>query len=151
MAELRAPGPGDLPRLTALCLRSKAHWGYDAEFMAACVPALTLTEAHLRANPMRIEVEGATYLGVAMLSFDGGECHLERLFVDPAHMGAGTGRRLFAWARDTARAMGAAGMVIEADPGAVPFYLAMGCHPAGSAPSDAIPGRRLPRLVHDLR
>lgn len=31
---LRAPTYGELHALAALCRRSKAHWGYDADFMA---------------------------------------------------------------------------------------------------------------------
>ena len=29
--------------LTALCMRSKAHWGYDAAFMHACREELRMT------------------------------------------------------------------------------------------------------------
>ncbi len=34
--ELRGALPGEAGLLTDLCLRSKAVWGYDAAFMAAC-------------------------------------------------------------------------------------------------------------------
>ncbi len=151
MPELRRPSVRDLADLTALCLRSKAYWGYDAEFMAACVPVLTLTEADLTDIPTITEVEGETLLGMVQVSNGDEGCTLQRLFVDPAHMSMGTGRRLFQWAVGTARGMGAAEMIVESDPGAVPFYVAMGCRPAGAAPSEAIPGRMLPRLVYDLR
>ena len=151
MPDLRRPSPRDVADLTALCLRSKAYWGYDAAFMAACVPVLTLTEAELRDMPTMTEVDGETLLGMVQVSNGEDGCTLQKLFVDPAHMGAGTGRRLFAWAVRTARDMGAREMIVEADPGAVPFYTAMGCRAAGSAPSEAIPGRMLPRLVYDLR
>ena len=151
MPEFREPSVKDLSDMTALCLRSKAYWGYDAEFMAACVPVLTLTEADLQDTPTITEVEGETLLGMVQVSNGDEGCYLQKLFVDPAHMGMGTGRRLFQWAVKTASDMGAAEMIVEADPGAVPFYIAMGCRPAGSAPSEAIPGRMLPRLVHDLR
>ncbi|KRS12587.1 hypothetical protein XM53_10905 [Roseovarius atlanticus] len=151
MPELRRPSLRDLDDLTALCLRSKAYWGYDAEFMAACVPVLTLTAAELQDTPTITEVEGGTFLGMVQVSNRQEGCYLQKLFVDPAHMGAGTGRRLFTWAVQTARDMGATEMIVESDPGAVPFYTAMGCRAAGSAPSEVMPGRMLPRLVHDLR
>ncbi len=41
-------------------------------------------------------------------------------------------------------------MVIAADPGAEPFYGAMGAVRAGEIPSVSIPGRNLPRLVYRL-
>ncbi|MGH7506358.1 MAG: hypothetical protein ACRELX_11935, partial [Longimicrobiales bacterium] len=36
----------DAGRLTALALRSKAVWGYDAVFMERCRPLLTVTPAY---------------------------------------------------------------------------------------------------------
>ncbi len=66
-------------------------------------------------------------------------------------MGADTGRRLFRWTVRTARDMRAREMIVEADPGAVPFYIAMGCRAAGRAPFETIPGLMLPRLMYDLR
>jgi hypothetical protein len=44
MQAVRAARAGEAESLTALCLRSKAHWGYDAEFMRRCVPSLTVSE-----------------------------------------------------------------------------------------------------------
>jgi hypothetical protein len=41
-------------------------------------------------------------------------------------------------------------MIIEADPGAAPFYERMGAHYAGFAPSKSIPGRMLPRMQMEL-
>jgi hypothetical protein len=41
-------------------------------------------------------------------------------------------------------------LAILSDPNAAPFYERMGAVPAGDAPSDAIPGRRLPLLHLDL-
>ena len=35
MLTLRTPGPDEAAALTELCLRSKAVWGYDAQFMKA--------------------------------------------------------------------------------------------------------------------
>ena len=37
-------------------------------------------------------------------------------------------------------------ITLEADPGAEPFYLAMGARRCGSIPSGSIPGRPLPVL-----
>ncbi len=45
---VRPARAGEAASLTALCLRSKAHWGYDAGFMGLCVPSLTVSDARLR-------------------------------------------------------------------------------------------------------
>ncbi|WP_407835576.1 hypothetical protein ACE1OC_02515 [Streptomyces sp. DSM 116496] len=42
MAELRAARAGEAAELTRLVMRSKAHWGYGAEFLAACAPELRI-------------------------------------------------------------------------------------------------------------
>jgi len=44
MPGIRPARAGEAEALTALCVRSKAHWGYDAAFMRLCVPALTMSE-----------------------------------------------------------------------------------------------------------
>jgi predicted N-acetyltransferase YhbS len=51
---------------------------------------------------------------------------LEHLWVLPAEMGRGLGRRLFDAAAAHARAAGAASLLIDGDPNALPFYLRVG-------------------------
>ena len=46
--------------------------------------------------------------------------------------------------------LGAVRMIIEADPGAAPFYERMGARYAGFAPSKSIAGRMLPRMQMEL-
>jgi hypothetical protein len=48
MAAVRPARPGEAAGLTGLCLRSKAHWGYDAAFMRLCVPSLTVKEEAIK-------------------------------------------------------------------------------------------------------
>jgi GNAT superfamily N-acetyltransferase len=76
--------------------------------------------------------------------------HLEDLFVEPDHIGSGVGRALWEHAIDAARALGFARITLEADPGAEPFYLAMGGRRCGSVPSGSIPDRRLPLLEFSI-
>jgi GNAT superfamily N-acetyltransferase len=84
--------------------------------------------------------------GVARLAFADGKAELAALFVEPGMQRSGVGRRLFDWAAERCQAEGATAMVIDADPGAAPFYRRMGAHDAGRVPSGSIPGRTLPRL-----
>ena len=90
-------------------------------------------------------------VGVAQIKVVGSEADLLKLFVEPTTLRGGIGRTLFAWATDQATSSGASRLVIEADPGAVPFYRRMGAEDCGLAPSGSIAGRMLPKLVKELR
>ncbi len=132
-----------------MILRSKAHWGYDAAFMQACVAVLRITPAHFQ-HPCAVLGEAPAYRGFVQVSVEGDAAQLEKLFVDPAAIGTGAGRALFDWAADVARAQGAVTLGIDSDPGAAPFYERMGARVVGTTPSEAIPGRFLPHLLLTL-
>ena len=147
---LRQARKMELSELSALCMRSKAHWGYDDAFVAACRAELTLGLHDLDENLMRVAEQEGAPVGVAQISLQGGWAELEKLFVEPAHIGCGVGRALFEWAAQAARGSGATSMNIESDPAAAPFYRRMGAHDAGTPPSTAIAGRELPPLILTL-
>lgn len=148
--ELRVPTVSDLSVINDLILRSKAIWGYDDAFMKACEQELAVDGDLLHQHSFMAAVEDHQMIAVAEVSLDGKTAHLEKLFVDPERLKTGSGRRLFSWALDTAKAGGATKMVIEADPDAEPFYLKMGAHRVGLVPSGSIPGRMLPELELSL-
>ncbi|MEQ9242951.1 GNAT family N-acetyltransferase [Roseovarius indicus] len=148
---LSSPSAADLPEMSALCLRSKAYWGYDAVFMAACRDELTLTDHDIETSALTAAWRDGGLAGVAQVKPEESGAEIWKLFVDPPHMGTGVGRQLFDWCVAEARKLDAAELRIEADPEAVPFYQRMGARMAGSAPSGSIPGRRLPLLRYALR
>jgi GNAT superfamily N-acetyltransferase len=150
MITLRGPRPDEAAALTDLCLRSKAVWGYDAQFIEACRSELTFLPAQLRSRSIQVADADGHAIGVVEVVVAGDVAEMAKLFVDPARLRAGVGRRLLAWARAHARASGADRMTIEADPGAADFYRRMGAADDGFAPSGSIPGRLLPRLVMRL-
>ena len=147
---LRSARNDERSSLSALCLRSKGYWGYDAAFLEACRAELTIRPDD-PADLIRVaEVDGVV-AGVAQLgSSADGDWYVEKLFVDPPFIGRRVGARLMRWIVETAKARGAKRLVIEADPGAAPFYRRFGAADAGEAPSGSIPGRLLPRLVITL-
>lgn len=149
--KLRPPHPEELTAFSALCLRSKAHWGYDEAFLAACREELSLTNADLADTELIVAETLGEIVGIAQVSMEGQRSWLEKLFVEPTKFKQGAGRLLYQWAINVAQRAGAAVLIIEADPGAVPFYERMGARRSGTAPSGSIPGRVLPRMVHDLR
>jgi GNAT superfamily N-acetyltransferase len=150
MIELRDIRPDELPDLSALCLRSKAVWGYDDAFMAACRTELTLGPDELNSTHIQVAELGTFVTGMAQLKVTGTDAELLKLFVEPALLRSGVGALLFEWAVAKARSLGAVRMVIEADPGAASFYERMGALHVGVAASQSIPGRVLPRLLMEL-
>ena len=141
----------DLPGIAALCLRSKAVWGYDTAFLAAAEPELTCTAADLDTTAIGVAEGDAGLAAVAQVETENQTADLLQLFVEPSLIRSGLGRIMFEWAVTRAKAMGAKAMTIEADPFAEQFYLRMGATRTGTAPSGSIPGRELPLLRYDIR
>lgn len=136
--------------MTDLCLRSKAVWGYDEDFMSACREELSIIARDFDLSTIHVAINEDQIIGVAQLGIDGADAHLHKLFIEPAAIRTGAGRRLFGWAVATARERGAAHLWIEADPDAAEFYRRMGAVDGGVIPSGSIPGRVLPRLRFDF-
>jgi GNAT superfamily N-acetyltransferase len=147
---IRRALPEESRLLSELALRSKAHWGYDADFIEACRPLLIFTPDDLANHPFFVaEVQG-TILGFYSLAEAAGEVELDTLFVEPDAIGRGYGKRLLRHAADTAAARGFRALLIESDPFAEPFYRAMGAVPVGERRSPLDPERRLPLLRLEL-
>jgi GNAT superfamily N-acetyltransferase len=140
---LRAARPDEAEALTALALRSKAHWGYPADFLEACRDELTVTPA---ACGEVVVAEAGAVLGFAQLAGAGERVELVALFVEPAAIGTGVGRVLFDDACARTRARGAVVLWWDADPHAEEIYRRLGGVTVGRAPSGSVPGRTLPRM-----
>jgi predicted N-acetyltransferase YhbS len=146
---IRPARPGEAVRLTALCVRAKAHWGYDRAFMAAAAEALRIRERAIGlGNVLVASASEATVepLGVATVEAlrRPGWFELNHLFVAPECFGRGIGRALFQASAALARQRGGTHLSILSDPHAAAFYERIGARLRGEAPSDAIPGRMLP-------
>ncbi|MEU7551489.1 GNAT family N-acetyltransferase [Streptomyces sp. NPDC044571] len=143
MAGLRAARAGEAHELSALALRSKAHWGYGAAFLAACAPELEIREGELAARRIVVAQEGGPggeVLGLASLEGSPPQGRLGLLFVEPEAIGRGVGRLLYRDALRRAVELGFERLVIDADPHAAGFYRAMGAvAPAGGSGHDDVP------------
>src|SRR5262249_14528565 len=147
---IRAPTIEELASLSELCLRSKAVWGYNAEFLEACQSELSFDESDMQLTSLAVAEHGGKLVGVAQVRVSGSDADLLKLFVEPGDLRRGVGRTLLAWAISVAREKGATRLIIDSDPGAVPFYRRMGACEIGQAPSASIPGRMLPQLAIKL-
>lgn len=145
---LARPASGnDASCLTELAIRSKAHWGYTAEFMTACRGELTVAANQIndpRTHLVVAEQQGEIIGFYALRVVSSVECELDAMFVEPAHIGTGIGRLLMQHAMRTASDHGLRTLYIQSDPNAAPFYQAMGGKLCGHRESDSIPGRDLP-------
>src|SRR5687768_12500924 len=151
-AAIRRAGPEEAGALSALGLRSKAHWGYDAEFLAACRDDLTLSVDDIASSSVYVCDGVDAPLGFYRLVLrDDGVAELDALFVEPTAMGQGVGRSLWRHAVATAATLGCSEMIWQSDPQAVGFYLAMGARRAGDSESTVTPGRMLPLMRFRLR
>lgn len=147
---VRAARPGEAEALTDLALRSKAHWGYDADFLDACRDELTVTPERIRSAVAFVAERDGEVVGFAVLDVRGDEADIGFFFVEPETIGSGCGHVLWEHAVAQARARGLVRLTIESDPYAEGFYLRMGAERIGSVPSGAIPGRELPLLAYPL-
>ncbi len=153
--------------MSALAIRSKAHWGYDASFMRACRAELTLEPEDIGRDVVNVlettSGPGGFYAlrperpapGESGGSRGGSqgtvpETGLELFYVEPEHIGRGFGRLLWRHMVVVARRCGYKRVSIHSDPHAEGFYLAMGARRIGDVASGSIPGRRLPLLRVDL-
>ena len=150
---LREANVEDASALTRLAIRSKAHWGYSDDFMRACEAELSVLKADIKdpTQHIRLAELADELLGFYCLEdLTGDTIELGALFVDPAYIGSGIGRRLMQAAKQHAVELGANKMTIQGDPQATGFYLAAGAKQTGSKASESIAGRYLPTFQVDL-
>ncbi|MFE7126212.1 GNAT family N-acetyltransferase [Streptomyces sp. NPDC057617] len=143
---IRDARPAEAEALSALVLRSKAHWGYDDAFLAACREELTIRAADMTGRRIVVaeDEESGAALGVASLEGAAPEGTLGLLFVEPHAIGRGIGRILYAHVLDAARELGFKRLTVDSDPHAVGFYRALGARPAPGGSGE------LPRLHVEL-
>lgn len=133
--------------LGELAIRSKAYWGYSAEFMAACRNELLVSLDKLKSSKfhyMAAERRGEIIGFYALEHVSESEFELEALFVKPKYIGSGIGKALITHAKKYAAAIGGGTLIIQGDPNVEKFYLAAGGKLTGKRESASIPGRFLP-------
>lgn len=144
---LRRAVPKEASYLSALALRSKAHWGYSSDFIKSCENELTFTQSQVDGDEFDFIVAEIDYtiLGFyATKRLTATEFELEALFVEPNHIGIGVGRQLIEHALQSIRTSAGTILRIQGDPNAEDFYVAAGGKKVGSKESGSVPGRYLP-------
>lgn len=144
---LRPAERSEATALSELCLRSKAVWGYDEAFLEACADELSIVPEEVNTETMQVAELGGELAGFVEIALNGPEGTVEKLFVEPATWKREWGGPFSSGRRSK---FGIRTLVVEADPGAAPFYLKMGGVADGSVLSGSIPSRTLPRFRLDL-
>ncbi|MGW6358536.1 GNAT family N-acetyltransferase [Streptomyces sp. NPDC055092] len=137
--------------LTDLALRSKAHWGYDADFLDACKDELTVGADEVARRRATVADRDGHILGFTTLEGKPPTGVLGMMFVDPQAIGQGIGRLLFEHTIAAGREQGFTRLTIDADPNAESFYQTMGAVSVGNVPSGSIAGRVLPQMVATIQ
>ncbi len=148
---LRPARPDEADALSELCVKSKAVWGYDEDFLQAVTPHLRVTpEAITQGRATVAESDEGEVLGVCQIDPGSDHGSLDLLFISPTAIGKGVGSLLFEHAKDLLRARGETVMTILSDPYAEQAYLHMGARRTAMRPSDVFKGRKLPWLEVEL-
>ncbi len=149
MTTLRPALPAEAAELTALAIRSKAHWGYDATFMALAAPDLQITPELLEGATAFVAESAGRAVGFYVLAAVDGVPMLRDLWVDPAAIGTGVGKRLWSHMLEQAGRLGYRAVRITSEPNAEGFYAKMGARRIGSVESSVVKGRMLPLMEID--
>ena len=107
---------------------------------------LTLSPDEIGPRRTVVAETAAQIVGFYTLDGEPPEGEISNLWVEPTHLRHGIGRLLWQGVVADGRDLGFRSLLIDADPNAEGFYLAMGAVRIGVSPSTAIAGRLLPRL-----
>ena len=149
--QIRQALPNEVEYLSGLAFRSKSYWGYSDQFMQACLEELTVNERYIENNPTFVLEDARNIIGFHSLEhISAAEVELSFLFIDPAFIGKGYGRKLMMHAQEEARQLGYEKMIIQGDPNAERFYRSAGGSIIGTRKSASIPNRELPIFCINL-
>jgi N-acetylglutamate synthase-like GNAT family acetyltransferase len=150
---IRSARSEDATIITALSLRSKAHWGYDDNFMQDCEEELSHSVEDLfdkNRHYALVEIDNQIAGFYTLEDIHNAKIDLLTLFIDPNSMNCGLGRLLFNDACKVAKSMGADLLEVQSDPYAEAFYQKMGAMTVGRLESDSIKDRFLPLMQFKL-
>lgn len=115
---IRPAWPDETRALSDLALRSKAHWGYDADFLEKTERELTVKAVEVAQGRVFVAERNGAVVGFYGFEHTPPELGLDFMFVEPASIGSGVGSALMDHAKATAKGYGAKSLRIESDPNA---------------------------------
>lgn len=138
--------PEEAEALSALALKSKAHWPYPKDYLEKCREALRVDPEYVLGWPVFVADVAGKPAGFFALKVVSGEPRLDHLWIAPELIGKGIGRILFGRAVEEARRLGWSSFRLAADPYATDFYAKLGCVRIGEVQSRIKPDLFLPHM-----
>jgi GNAT superfamily N-acetyltransferase len=123
---IRSATPDDVVAVRDLYRRSSLSNDGDRASLLAHPDALDFADLSVLEGRTRVAVDGERIVGFATMRLTGALAELDDLFVDPAWMRRGIGRRLIIDATMVARSDGITRIDVTANPHALDFYTAVG-------------------------
>lgn len=135
--EIRHAHSAEAEQLTHIAFASKRHWRYSEEWMTLWAASLTVTPQRIEQEVVYVAVLAEQIVGFyALIPTERPEVYeLDDLWVLPAYIGRGIGKRLFQHAVATMLEEGGAVLRLVAEPHAIGFYQKMGMTKVGERPS----------------
>ncbi|MBV9996866.1 MAG: GNAT family N-acetyltransferase [Caulobacteraceae bacterium] len=128
-----------LGAVNGLIARSKAHWGWAPEYLAAALPLMEVTPDYLRRN-LCFEIRAGEGLAGFLSLVEAPRPLLDNLWIEPERIGQGFGRFACAQAFDLAGLRGWAELATLPEPPAEGFYLRMGFRDTGERIASRVRG-----------
>ena len=137
----------DLKQINQLIRLSKAHWGYDREFMDHFMEKFGCTKEYLKSAITKIYFINNELIAIYSFStHSDGLFELDYFLIHPDYIGKGLGRELWHACCTTAQGVGKDEFILWSDPNAENFYLKMGCDKIGTRKSPLLENRYAPIL-----
>jgi len=141
----------DAKRLTEISFAAKRYWNYPEAYFEIWRKELTITEEYIVRNDVftaDADLVTAGYYSIVHVpeGFQAGELFiteghwLEHIFIEPAYIGRGIGRRLVEHGKKVCREKGLEKLKVLADPHSRGFYEKIGARYVREEPSN-IAGR----------
>jgi GNAT superfamily N-acetyltransferase len=146
---MRQALPKEGERLKEIGIESKAHWGYDEEFMSRFARVISMSSEYVRKHDVWVLETAGDIAGFYGLIHREDLCELDHLWLLPRFIGSGLGRLMFEHAVRRAGEIGATRLELEAEPNALGFYRRMGAREVREAQSAL--GRTVQIMALDLR
>lgn len=141
---IRVASTPDISAINRLLRASKAHWGYEAQFMESFMLKFSVSEEYLKRNIVYVMEEENLIGFYTFVIHDERSLELDHFFIHPDFIGKGFGRKLWASSCLTAKNLGKDVFTLWADPNAELFYTKMGCKKIAMKKSPFLPNRMAP-------
>ncbi|TAG06081.1 MAG: GNAT family N-acetyltransferase [Betaproteobacteria bacterium] len=147
--EIRPARSHEAELLSSIAWDAKAAWGYAPAQLAAWRDALTIRAESIVRLPTYVSCEQDEVSGFCQFNTLVDPVELDHLWIRPESMRQGVGRALLLHSLAILRNAGVSEVLIDSEPNAASFYLALGARQVDAipAPLDDDPQRMRPQLM----